>query len=231
MAHMNTLRLIIFLLFLPMMGHATEDLIYSYVHDSIGDRDDAEGDVTFRTHQDNGVMYEYAHVNIKWKGGFFKSSITDDFIQKKKIKNGLVLYDIVEGDQKKGYSVFARHIDVKNYPVGFETKKIIKDEDRHPAFSDYDWIFKFKAESVESTEINGRKYQVLYSKLWGSRHTSTTNCKMTQPGQNFSTSTGEIYVETWFDLKDSKLLKQVFTKYGCVPSRRLVSKETWVLIN
>ena len=176
-------------------------------------------------------MYEYAHVNIKWKGGFFKSTITDDFIQKKEIKNGLVLYDIVEGDQKKGYSVFARHIDVKNYPVGFETKKIIKDEDRHPAFSDYDWIFKFKAESVESTEINGRKYQALYSKLWGSRPTTTTNCKMTQPGQNFSTSTGEIYVETWFDLKDSKLLKQVFTKYGCVPSRRLVSKETWVLIN
>ena len=231
MAFMNTLRLIIFLLFLPIMGQATEDIKYSYAHDSIGDRDDAEGDVTFRTYQDNGVMYEYAHVNIKWKGGFFKSSITDDFIQKKKIKNGLVLYDIVEGDQKQGYSVFARHIDVKNYPVGFETKKIIKDEDRHPAFSDYDWIFKFKAESVESTEINGRKYQALYSKLWGSRPTTTTNCKMTQPGQNFSTSTGEIYVETWFDLKDSKLLKQVFTKYGCVPSRRLVSKETWVLIN
>jgi hypothetical protein len=63
------------------MGHATEDLKYSYAHDSIGERDDAEGDVTFRTYQDNGMMYEYAHVNIKWKGGFFKSSITDDFIQ------------------------------------------------------------------------------------------------------------------------------------------------------
>ena len=231
MTYINTFQLIIFLLFLPVMGHTTEDLKYSYAHDSIGDRDDAEGDVTFRSYQDKGVMYEYAHVNIKWKGGFFKSSITDDFIQKKDIKNGLVLYDIVEGDQRKGYSVFARHIDVKNYPVGFETKKIIKDEERHPAFSDYDWIFKFKVESVESTEINGRKYQALYSKLWGSRPTSTTNCKMTQPGQNFSNSTGEIYVETWFDLKDSKLLKQVFTKYGCVPSRRLVSKETWVLIN
>ena len=108
MAHMNTLRLIIFLLFLPTMGQATEDLKYSYVHDSIGDRDDAEGDVTFRTHQDNRVMYEYAHVNIKWKGGFFKSSITDDFIQKKEIKNGLVLYDIVEGDQKKRLQCFCK---------------------------------------------------------------------------------------------------------------------------
>ena len=231
MVDMKILRLIIFLLFLPVMGHTTEDLKYSYAHDSLGDRDDAEGDVTFRTHQDNGVMYEYAHVNIKWKGGFFKSSITDDFIQKKEIKNGLVLYDIVEGDQKKGYSVFARHINVRNYPVGFETKKIIKDEDRHPEFSDYDWIFKFKAESIESTQINGRKYQALYSKLWGSRPTSTTNCKMAQPGVNFSNSTGEIYIETWFDLQNNKLLKQVFTKYGCVPSRRLVSKETWVLIN
>ena len=231
MTYMNILRLIIFLLFFPIMGHATEDLKYSYVHDSIGDRDDAEGDVIFRTYQDNGMMYEYAHVNIKWKGGFFKSSITDDFIQKKDIKNGLVLYDIVEEDQKKGYSVFARHIDVKNYPVGFETKKIIKDEDRHPDFSDYDWIFKFKVESIESTQINGQKYQALYSKLWGSRPTSTTNCKMAQPGVNFSNSTGEIYIETWFDIESSKLLKQVFTKYGCVPSRRLVSKETWVLIN
>ena len=230
MTNMNTFRLIIFLLFLPIIGHTTEDLKYSYAHDSIGDRDDAEGDVTFRTHQDNGVMYEYAHVNIKWKGGFFKSSITDDFIQKKEIKNGLVLYDIVEGDQKKGYSVFARHIDVKNYPVGFETKKIIKDEDRHPAFSDYDWIFKFKAESVVNIEINGQIRQAIYTKLWGSRPTSTTNCQ-SLPSRGFSTSTGEIYVETWFDLEDSSLLKQVFTKYGCVPSRIIVSKETWILNN
>jgi len=227
---MNTLRLIIFLLFLPVIGQATEDLKYSYVHDSIGDRGDAEGDMTFRTHQDNGVMYEYVHVNIKWKGGFFKSSVTDDFIQKKEIKNGLVLYDIVEGDQKKGYSVFARHINVKNYPVGFKTKKIIKDEDRHPAFSDYDWIFKFKAESVENIEINGQIRQAIYTKLWGSRPTSTTNCQ-SLPSRGFSTSTGEIYVETWFDLDDSKLLKQVFTKYGCVPSRIIVSKGTWVLNN
>ena len=230
MTYMNIFRLIIFLLFLPIMGHTTEDLKYSYAHDSLGDRDDAEGDVTFRTHQDNGVMYEYAHVNIKWKGGFFKSSITDDFIQKKEIKNGLVLYDIVEGDQKKGYSVFARHIDVKNYPVGFETKKIIKDEDRHPAFSDYDWIFKFKAESVVNIEINGQIRQAIYTKLWGSRPTSTTNCQ-SLPSRGFSTSTGEIYVETWFDLDDSSLLKQVFTKYGCVPSRIIVSKETWILNN
>jgi len=230
MAFMNIFRLIIFLLFLPVMGHTTEDLKYSYAHDSLGDSDDAEGDVTFRTHQDNGVMYEYAHVNIKWKGGFFKSSITDDFIQKKEIKNGLVLYDIVEGDQKKGYSVFARHIDVKNYPVGFETKKIIKDEDRHPAFSDYDWIFKFKAESVVNIEINGQIRQAIYTKLWGSRPTSTTNCQ-SLPSRGFSTSTGEIYVETWFDLEDSSLLKQVFTKYGCIPSRIIVSKETWILNN
>ena len=230
MAYMNTLQIIIFLILIPLIGHATEDLKYSYVHDSIGDRDDAEGDVTFRTHQDNGVMYEYAHVNIKWKGGFFKSSITDDFIQKKEIKNGLVLYDIVEGDQKKGYSVFARHIDVKNYPVGFETKKIIKDEDRHPAFSDYDWIFKFKAESVVNIEINGQTRQAIYTKLWGSRPTSTTNCQ-SLPSRGFSTSLGEIYVETWFDLEDSSLLKQVFTKYGCVPSRIIVSKETWILNN
>ena len=230
MIDMNILRLIIFLLFFSVVGHTTEDLKYSYAHDSIGDRDDAEGDVTFRTHQDNGVMYEYAHVNIKWKGGFFKSSITDDFIQKKEIKNGLVLYDIVEGDQKKGYSVFARHIDVKNYPVGFETKKIIKDEDRHPAFSDYDWIFKFKAESIVNIEINGQTRQAIYTKLWGSRPTSTTNCQ-SLPSRGFSTSTGEIYVETWFDLEDSSLLKQVFTKYGCVPSRIIVSKETWILNN
>ena len=230
MAYTNTLRLMIFLLFLPVIGQATEDLKYKYVHDTIGDKDDAEGDVTFRTHQDNGVMYEYAHVNIKWKGGFFKSSITDDFIQKKEIKNGLILYDIVEGDQKKGYSVFARHIDVKNYPVGFETKKIIKDEDRHPAFSDYDWIFKFRAENVENIEINGHIRQAIYTKLWGSRPTSTTNCQ-SLPSRGFSTSTGEIYVETWFDLENSKLLKQIFTKYGCVPSRIIVSKGTWVLNN
>ena len=84
MLHLQTFRLIIFLLLLPVIGQTTEDLKYSYVHDSIGDKDDAGGDVIFRTLQVDGVMYEYAHVNIKWKGGFFKSSITDDFIQKKK---------------------------------------------------------------------------------------------------------------------------------------------------
>ena len=223
--------LIVISLLLPLSVSASEDLKYNYEHDSLGDRDDAEGDVTFRTHKDNATTFEYAHVNINWKGGFFKSSITDDFIQKKEIKNGLVLYDIVEGNQKKGYSVFARHIQVKNYPVGFETKKIINDEGRHPDFSDYDWIFKFKAERVENLQINGRSHKALFTKLWGSRPTSTTNCKMTQPGMNFSNSMGEIYVETWFDLKDSKLLKQVFTKYGCVPSKRLISKETWTLAN
>lgn len=223
--------LIVISLLLPLSISASEDLKYNYEHDSLGDRDDAGGDVTFRTHIDNATTFEYAHVNINWKGGFFKSSITDDFIQKKEIKNGLVLYDIVEGNQKKGYSVFARHIQVKNYPVGFETKKIINDEGRHPDFSDYDWIFKFKAERVENLQINGRSHKALFTKLWGSRPTSTTNCQMTQPGMNFSNSMGEIYVETWFDLKDSKLLKQVFTKYGCVPSKRLISKETWTLAN
>lgn len=223
--------LIVISLLLPLSMSASEDFKYNYEHDSLGDRDDAQGDVTFRTHKDNGTTFEYAHVNINWKGGFFKSSITDDFIQKKEIKNGLVLYDIVEGNQKKGYSVFARHIQVNNYPVGFETKKIINDEGRHPDFSDYDWIFKFKAERVENLQINGRSHKALFTKLWGSRPTSTTNCQMTQPGMNFSNSMGEIYVETWFDLKDSKLLKQVFTKYGCVPSKRLISKETWTLAN
>ena len=223
--------LIVISFLLPLSISASEDLKYNYEHDSLGDRDDAKGDVTFRAHKDNATTFEYAHVNINWKGGFFKSSITDDFIQKKEIKNGLVLYDIVEGNQKKGYSVFARHIQVKNYPIGFETKKIINDEGRHPDFSDYDWIFKFKAERVENLQINGRSHKALFSKLWGSRPTSTTNCQMTQPGMNFSNSMGEIYVETWFDLKDSKLLKQVFTKYGCVPSKRLISKETWTLAN
>ena len=223
--------LIVISLLLPLSISASEDFKYNYEHDSLGDRDDAQGDVTFRAHKDNATTFEYAHVNINWKGGFFKSSITDDFIQKKEIKNGLVLYDIVEGNQKKGYSVFARHIQVNNYPVGFETKKIINDEGRHPDFSDYDWIFKFKAERVENLQINGRSHKALFTKLWGSRPTSTTNCQMTQPGMNFSNSMGEIYVETWFDLKDSKLLKQVFTKYGCVPSKRLISKETWTLAN
>ena len=225
------LSLVVISLLLPLSVSASEDLKYNYEHDSLGDKFDAQGDITFRTHKDNGTTFEYAHVNINWKGGFFKSSITDDFIQKKEIKNGLVLYDIVEGNQKKGYSVFARHIQVKNYPVGFETKKIINDEGRHPDFSDYDWIFKFKAERVENLQINGRSHKALFTKLWGSRPTSTTNCQMTQPGMNFSNSMGEIYVETWFDLKDSKLLKQVFTKYGCVPSKRLISKETWTLAN
>ena len=230
MAYLHTLRLIFFLL-LPIYGQAEEDLKYSYEHDSIGDKYDAEGDITFHTHKDNGVVFEYAHVNINWKGGFFKSSITDDFIQKKPIQNGLVLYDIVEGNQIKGYSVFARHIQIKNYPVGFETKKITVDEGRHPDFSDYDWIFKFKVASMENLKMNDQSHQAIYTKLWGSRPTSTTNCKSTQPGMNFSNSTGEIYVESWFDLKDNKLLKQVFTKYGCVPSKRLISKETWILIN
>jgi hypothetical protein len=163
------------------MGHTTEDLKYSYVHDSIGDRDDAEGDVTFRTHQDNGVMYEYAHVNIKWKGGFFKSSITDDFIQKKEIKNGLVLYDIVEGDQKKGYSVFARHIDVKNYPLALKQKKLSKMKIGILPLVIMIGYSNSKQKAMSKVEINGQMRKSSHTKLWGSRPTSTTNCQMTQP--------------------------------------------------
>ena len=117
----------------------------------------------------------------------------------------------------------------KIIPVDYETKKIIKDENRHPAFSDFDWIFKFKAENNDNLEINGKIFQVIHSKLWGSRPTSTTNCKPANIG--ISNSIGEIFVETWHSLSDSKLLKQVFTKYDCIPSKRLISKETWVLIN
>ena len=221
--------LIVISLLLPLSVSDSEDLKYNYEHDSLGDKFDAQGDITFRTHKDNGTTFEYAHVNINWKGGFFKSSITDDFIQKKEINNGLVLYDIVEGDQKKGYSVFARHIQINNYPVGFETKKIINDEGRHPDFSDYDWIFKFKAEGVENLEINGGSHKALLTKLWGSRPTSTTNCK--PRGIGLSNSIGEIFVETWHSVSNGKLLKQIFIKYDCVPSKRLISKETWVLIN
>ena len=126
MADFHKLAFIIFFLLLPVIGGTSEDLKYSYEHDSLGDKNDATGNVTFRTHEDNGVIFEYAYVNIKWKGGFFKSSITDDFIQRKEIKNGLVLYDIVEGDQKKGYSVFARHIQVKDSPLVMKQKKLSK---------------------------------------------------------------------------------------------------------
>lgn len=230
MVLLNAFLILIFLLISSSLN-ASENLKYNYVHDSIGDKFDASGDVTFRTHIDNSVLYEYAHVNINWKGGFFKSSITDDFISKRTIQNGLVLYDIVEGNQKKGYSVFARHIKANNYPVGFETKDIVNEQARHPDFSDYDWIFKFKVENTETLKINGHLYQTMHTKLWGSRPTGTTNCKITQSGGNYTNSTGEIYVETWFDLQNSRLLKQEFTKYGCVPSKRLISKETWTLAN
>ncbi|MDC0932182.1 hypothetical protein OAR80_05520, partial [Methylophilaceae bacterium] len=82
MVDLHKLGFIIFLLLLPIVGGTSEDLKYSYEHDSLGDKNDAKGNVSFRIHGDNGVIFEYAYVNIKWKKGFFKSSITDDFIQK-----------------------------------------------------------------------------------------------------------------------------------------------------
>ena len=52
--------LIVISLFLPLSMSASEDLKYNYEHDSLGDRDDAEGDVTFRSHKDNATTFEYA---------------------------------------------------------------------------------------------------------------------------------------------------------------------------
>ena len=71
MADFHKLVFIIFILLLPSVGGTSEDLRYSYEHDSLGDKNDATGDVTFRTHEDNDVIFEYAYVNIKWKGSFF----------------------------------------------------------------------------------------------------------------------------------------------------------------
>ena len=104
----------------------------------------------------------------------------------------------------------------------FRSTRNVETERRHPYFKDYAWNFYLKYEKNESITINGKTYHAAYVSVKGDRPTGGMNCRTGQPGV--------VKIESWYDLNDSKLLKQVFAKYLCKPfDYNLLEKDTYTI--
>jgi hypothetical protein len=137
------------------------------------------------------------------------------------LQYGFEIYDIRKKNDVMGFSIFAHHINIDDFKPGFKTRSV-ETERRHPFFKDYSWHFYLKYEKNESISLNGKSYQAAYISVKGDRPSGGMNCRPGQPGV--------IKIDSWYDLKDSKLLKQVFAKYLCKPfDYNLLEKDTYIL--
>ena len=152
-----------------------------------------------------------------------KFNFWDDIEYQTKIplQVGFEIYDVRKKNEPTGFSVFAHHINLNDINPGFKTRNV-ETERRHPYFRDYSWNFYLKYEKNESITVNGKTYQAAFISVKGDRPTGGMNCRPGQPGV--------VKIESWYDLNDSKLLKQVFAKYLCKPfDYNLLEKDTYTI--
>jgi hypothetical protein len=134
---------------------------------------------------------------------------------------GFEIFDVRQKNEPTGFSVFAHHINLNDINPGFKTRNV-ETERRHPYFKDYSWNFYLKYEKNESITVNGKTYQAAYLSVKGDRPTGGMNCRPGQPGV--------VKIESWYDLNDAKLIKQVFAKYLCKPfDYNLLEKDTYTI--
>jgi hypothetical protein len=152
-----------------------------------------------------------------------KFNFWDDIEYQTKIplQVGFEIYDIRKKNEPTGFSVFAHHIILNDIKPGFKTRNV-ETERRHLYFKDYSWNFFLKYQKNESITVNGKSYQAAYITVKGDRPTGGMNCRPGQPGV--------VKIDSWYDLKDSKLIKQVFAKYLCKPfDYNLLEKDTYII--
>ena len=209
--------LLCFLLFLSFNSFA-ETRTYSFARTETmaGDVNSLEGTFTFSTQEKK----ELVSVDLS---GNQKFNFWDDieFQTKIPLQVGFEIYDIRKKNEPIGFSVFAHHINLKDINTGLKTRNV-ETERRHPYFKDYAWNFYLKYEKNESIQVNGKTYQAAYISVKGDRPTGGMNCRPGQPGV--------VKIESWYDLSNSKLLKQVFAKYLCKPfDYNLLEKDTYTI--
>jgi len=195
-----------------------QDRIYSFTRSETmaGDVNSLEGKMIFSI-QDKKEL-----VNVDLIGNQ-KFNFWDDIEYQTKIplQVGFEIYDIRKKNEPTGFSVFAHHINLNDINPGFKTRNV-ETERRHPYFRDYSWNFYLKYEKNESITVNGKSYQAAYIKVKGDRPSGGMNCRPGQPGV--------VKIESWYNLKDAKLIKQVFAKYLCKPfDYNLLERDTYIL--
>jgi len=212
------MKKLLFLFFIFTSQVAAQERIYSFTRSETmaGDVNSLEGEMIFSI-QDKKELVSVDLI------GNQKFNFWDDIEYQTKIplQVGFEIYDIRKKNEPTGFSVFAHHINLNDINPGFKTRNV-ETERRHPYFKDYSWNFFLKYQKNESITVNGKSYQAAYITVKGDRPTGGMNCRPGQPGV--------IKVESWYDLNDAKLLKQVFAKYLCKPfDYNLLEKDTYIL--
>ena len=208
--------LVLFFIFTSQV--AAQDRVYSFTRSETmaGDVNSLEGKIIFSI-QDKKEL-----VNVDLIGNQ-KFNFWDDIEYQTEIplQVGFEIYDVRQKNEPTGFSVFAHHINLNDINPGFKTRNV-ETERRHPYFKDYSWNFYLKYEKNESITVNGKTYQVAYLSVKGDRPTGGMNCRPGQPGV--------VKIESWYDLNDAKLIKQVFAKYLCKPfDYNLLEKDTYTI--
>ena len=208
--------LVLFFIFTSQV--VAQERVYSFTRSETmaGDVNSLEGKIIFSI-QDKKEL-----VNVDLIGNQ-KFNFWDDIEYQTKIplQVGFEIYDIRRKNEPMGFSVFAHHINLNDINPGFKTRNV-ETERRHPYFKDYSWNFYLKYEKNESIIVNGKTYQVAYLSVKGDRPSGGMNCRPGQPGV--------IKVESWYDLNDAKLIKQVFAKYLCKPfDYNLLENDTYTI--
>ena len=211
-------RFLLYLLLFLSLNSFAETRTYSFARTETmaGNVNSLEGTVTFSTQEKKELVSVDFIGNEKfnfWDDITYQSEIT--------LQHGFEIYDYRRKGEPSGFSIFAHHINIGDYKLGYKTRNV-ETERRHPYFKDYAWNFYLKYEKNESIKINGKTYQAAYISVKGDRPTGGMNCRPGQPGV--------VKIESWYDLNDSKLLKQVFAKYLCKPfDYNLLEKDTYTI--
>jgi len=197
---------------------AAQDRVYSFTRSETmaGDVNSLEGKIIFSI-QDKKEL-----VNVDLIGNQ-KFNFWDDIEYQTEIplQVGFEIYDVRQKNEPTGFSVFAHHINLNDINPGFKTRNV-ETERRHPYFRDYSWNFYLKYEKNESITVNDKSYKAAFISVKGDRPTGGMNCRPGQPGV--------VKIESWYNLNDSKLLKQVFAKYLCKPfDYNLLEKDTYTI--
>lgn len=208
--------LVLFFIFTSQV--VAKDRVYSFTRSETmaGDVNSLEGKIIF------SIQDKKEEVTVDLTGNE-KFNFWDDIEYQTKIplQVGFEIYDIRKKNEPTGFSVFAHHINLNDINPGFKTRNV-ETERRHPYFRDYLWNFYLKYEKNESITVNGKTYQAAFISVKGDRPTGGMNCRPGQPGV--------VKIQSWYDLNDSKLLKQVFAKYLCKPfDYNLINKDTYTL--
>ena len=208
--------LVLFFIFTSQV--AAQERVYSFTRSETmaGDVNSLEGKIIFSI-QDKKEL-----VNVDLIGNQ-KFNFWDDVEYQTKIplQVGFEIYDIRKKNEPTGFSVFAHHINLNDINPGFKTRNV-ETERRHPYFKDYSWNFYLKYEKNESISVHGKTYKAAYISVKGDRPTGGMNCRPGQPGV--------VKIDSWYDLNNSKLIKQVFAKYLCKPfDYNLLEKDTYIL--